>query len=1147
MDTILEKEIKKIILMSKYNTKNTLNENYKQLITESTILGTIDNLLKSLVKEVGPETAGETGKYLKIGGEKYQIVNKAGFGKSGTYELKKGNEVLENINIGGVQHSVNDLVNLAKGNLDELTDGFTEKIMISLIKQAETDTILKKQLDSIAEKGFGDWLKRLDIDPKEFIDGLKYKYKGYDVDKLIDDYLSELFGDGWEKDLVKKHYFEKRKIYFTAKAAYDTIGQNLLTFTHIRDFFKEFIRAYGIVKNTFTKNIEEDFQIKVKESFEQFFLDLEDLVDEDALKLAKADDKLIERELKINKFREYYKTLVNESAFKKQWGDSWVKVNNDAINKITEEMEKVLMNQEYVSGQKWTKKQIEDLLVKLQEGDIQKMLDEMPKYIKDKSQLSTAKSWFTSIGTNLKEMTKIKEFDNKILKWIFKNTLGDSLPRIQKMVLSLINTFKTYFSRMAIGTHFGVYRLPSSVFRGLTRYGPGGKQLTIAFFQTWAELFFYKLIFGGLIKTGLFVIINAIEESTEWLAKQMGDDKYAVDIMKTEGSLADYFVEQYTAWFTKDYLIDEMNISPVKPPSDEILKIDAKIIESADKFRRAFLAMAVSDNAKEDAQKVIAEKEKIAREELNELIKSEPKTAEEYARAFERPYWQIKKDLGGKIDPLVKSENGYTSTDIETILKHLKMEACPNFSLKDENMKDIEKEFPSVKEKILKKFKELKEKNSDVCAGIFIGDNVYEVKLGKGYKHLYIDDEGKEQPLKNIVELINKPKKEKVETEPLKPKPEITPTQQTPTDQQKPIDANRLEVGPKQTVTPTQNKPTVTPTQEPVIDRNKSKGDLRENVMIDLIKKIILEEEEEKTLKMKDWDEIFTFQKIDDKNPGKYTDVKIKMDSVMDRMPHWRKKYNKICDELENCDDDGEDDSFVRAVIDTHPEVVRILFTKGLAHLTSSEEQEDLNEGLHSLLAVIREAKSVEVEVWSVYRHPSSPDKIWSLVKGDFKPKELSSMDVKMQKSPGNTEEKKKDSLSELKKKESDAVELLSKDEKKGLLDLPIKVRNKIKEKISKGWTTEEPPKELKKFYKEDNVNTIFAEDIVIYKLKPNESFFNFIQDKGLSNNIKRGFCRAIYYVEKEFDLPKEKMEKINEILDECEEKLDGKYGQNYL
>jgi hypothetical protein len=315
---------------------------------------------------------------------------------------------------------------------------------------------------------------------------------------------------------------------------------------------------------------------------------------------------------------------------------------------------------------------------------------------------------------------------------------------------------------------------------------------------------------------------------------------------------------------------------------------------------------------------------------------------------------------------------------------------------------------------------------------------------------------------------------------------------------------------------------------------------------IDKIKKIILEEEEEKTLKMKDWDEIFTFQKVDDKNPGKFTDVKIKMDSVMDRMPHWRKKYKKECDDLENCDDDGEDDSFVRSVIDTHPEVVRILFTKGLANLTSSDDQEELHESLYGLLSLIREAKNVEVEVWSVYRHPSSPDKIWSLVKGDYKPKELASMDVKMQQSPGNTIEKKKNSLDELKKKESDAINLLSTDEKKGLDQLPIKVKKKVREKILKGWTTETPSSELKKFFKEDEVESVLEKPIKIFKLKPNDSFFTFLSKFDHKNDIKRGFCRSIYYVQKEFDLPKEKMQPVNNILKICKNKFDGKYGQNY-
>jgi hypothetical protein len=320
-----------------------------------------------------------------------------------------------------------------------------------------------------------------------------------------------------------------------------------------------------------------------------------------------------------------------------------------------------------------------------------------------------------------------------------------------------------------------------------------------------------------------------------------------------------------------------------------------------------------------------------------------------------------------------------------------------------------------------------------------------------------------------------------------------------------------------------------------------------ENKIIDMIKKLILEQDDDKTLKMGKWNGIFSFQKVDEKNPGKFLDVKIKMDEVMDRMPHWREKYSKLCEELENCDDDGEDDSFVRAVIDTHPDVVRILFTKGLAHLTSSEEQEELNEGLHRLLSLIRESKNVEVEVWSVYRHPSSPDKIWSLVKGDYKPKELASMDVKMQQSPGNKVEKKKNSLDELKKKEYEAIKLLSTDEKKGITELPIKLRNKVKEKIKKGWTTEKPASNLLKYHKEEDLDSVLSDPIKFYKLKPNKGFLEYITSFKVSENVGRGFCRAIHYVKKEIDMDTSENKKINEILKTCENKFDGKYGQNYL
>ena len=73
-------------------------------------------------------------------------------------------------------------------------------------------------------------------------------------------------------------------------------------------------------------------------------------------------------------------------------------------------------------------------------------------------------------------------------------------------------------------------------------------------------------------------------------------------------------------------------------------------------------------------------------------------------------------------------------------------------------------------------------------------------------------------------------------------------------------------------------------------------------------KKILREEEERESFKMKDWDEIFTFQKMDEKNPGKFKDVEIKMRDVMDRIDHWRKRYKKECEENDEKGDKGCDD-----------------------------------------------------------------------------------------------------------------------------------------------------------------------------------------------------------------------------------------------
>jgi len=65
----------------------------------------------------------------------------------------------------------------------------------------------------------------------------------------------------------------------------------------------------------------------------------------------------------------------------------------------------------------------------------------------------------------------------------------------------------------------------------------------------------------------------------------------------------------------------------------------------------------------------------------------------------------------------------------------------------------------------------------------------------------------------------------------------------------------------------------------------------------------------------KHWKDTFTFKSVDEKNPGQYKEVKINMEDVMDRIDHYRKKYD-------------EDDAFVRAVIDTHENVVKVMFTK---------------------------------------------------------------------------------------------------------------------------------------------------------------------------------------------------------------------------
>ena len=272
----------------------------------------------------------------------------------------------------------------------------------------------------------------------------------------------------------------------------------------------------------------------------------------------------------------------------------------------------------------------------------------------------------------------------------------------------------------------------------------------------------------------------------------------------------------------------------------------------------------------------------------------------------------------------------------------------------------------------------------------------------------------------------------------------------------------------------------------------------------------------------KHWKDTFKFKAQDEKNPGQYKDVKIKMEDVMDRINHYRKKYD-------------EDDSFVRAVIDTHEDVVKIMFTKDLANIHESATP----RGLALVLRVIKESRG-EMEIFSVAR-PANGN--WFLVKGDYTPNQLANMDL--EKKEPRTKETEVNSKSEddLKKKEESAINVLKRNEKEGIEDLPKKVRDKVREKMGKGWTTEIPPEELKEYFTTSEINSIFNDKIVIYKLEPTREFFNSLVKYSARIVIKRGFCRTLQSGKKGFELSERQKMTVNHILNKCNTKYESKLG----
>jgi hypothetical protein len=305
---------------------------------------------------------------------------------------------------------------------------------------------------------------------------------------------------------------------------------------------------------------------------------------------------------------------------------------------------------------------------------------------------------------------------------------------------------------------------------------------------------------------------------------------------------------------------------------------------------------------------------------------------------------------------------------------------------------------------------------------------------------------------------------------------------------------------------------------------NPSSNNNGQNESYKITKKTLMENNGKKFGEdnFKHWKETFTFKSEDKNNPGQYKEVKLSMEDVMDRINHYRKKYD-------------EDDAFVRAVVDTHEDVVKIMYTKGLADINESATP----RGLALVLRTLNESRG-EMEIFSVAR-PANGN--WFLVKGDYTQSQLANMDLE-KKEPKDKEEKKEMSGSEeLKKKEQTAVELLKKNEKEGINDLPNKVREKLREKLGKGWTTETMPSFLEKFVEKSSINTIFNDKIEIYKLDSNDDTFDAIVDNSSQIFIKRGFCRSLYVASDKANLNEKQQKVVDHILNKCDKKFLGKLG----
>jgi hypothetical protein len=279
------------------------------------------------------------------------------------------------------------------------------------------------------------------------------------------------------------------------------------------------------------------------------------------------------------------------------------------------------------------------------------------------------------------------------------------------------------------------------------------------------------------------------------------------------------------------------------------------------------------------------------------------------------------------------------------------------------------------------------------------------------------------------------------------------------------------------------------------------------------------------------WGGIFRFKTEDDK------EVKIVFDNeLISTIDKWKRVGF------------DEDDSFVRAVIEINPKIRYILFIKGEAKLKESVE-------IKGLSALIVEQGGT-YETWTVLRAPDGID--FKLRPGRVV-KQPSSLPGKPGTQPEQTPDQKpatpaKPEGEELLKKEQQAADKASVDEKEGDKMFTTIQQRYINQYNQENWTTEKPLENLTGYTENINLSEkhpdVFKEDLYMFRALTNtpegiKAWAEKVGEAAITDQkVTRGGCRTnikVYYdlMEKNIAIGEEKLENLAQLVMKCQDQID--------